>query len=87
MRTECPNFEGTGKFAEGCRQTLRLKATAALDVLPVHSIFAQKNEIPAGKFQSPQTTYRDFAIASATKDKQAFLKTDVEMKTFEVELA
>lgn len=41
-RTEYPSFQGTRKFADGCRQALPTKARAALGIPSVRSIFARK---------------------------------------------
>ena len=41
-KDKCEVREGMRKFAEGCRQVLRLKAQASLGVSPVRSTFAHK---------------------------------------------
>ena len=51
MQTKYPNFRGTKKFAEGCRQALRPKAPATLDVLPVRSSFARKKRLPTTRLK------------------------------------
>lgn len=40
-----PKFLRHEKFAEGCRQALRLKAQASLGVSPVRSTFAHKKRL------------------------------------------